>query len=545
MTALMIVDGAFGLRPARWPRSRSSDLNDLDCVLRGSDWSNPSTTGGPARDDRLHFTGPKGTVDAETGHRVGRREPRHHCPHSIKELRMLPRLALALTVLSLTATPASAQPPRAQQVAIMDSIAESPVIENRVAGLTVAVIRGNDTLLLDAYGMADLEWQIPMTVDAVFEIGSVTKQFTAAAILQLRDHGKLDLDADISQYLPEFDTQGRRIPVRRLLDHTSGMKGATEMESFRTIMTQDLPRDTLFDLIAAEPYDFPPGEAMIYNNSAYILLGHIIAKVSGKSYEEYVEQEIFAKLGMTRSSYCSNTDVVPRKARGYRLTREGMIQGSYTNHLWPYAAGSLCATVGDLLTWLDALHGGRVLSEASYREMITPGTLNDGTPVRYAMGLGTSDPRGRPAIGHGGAIGSGFLAHTMYYPNEDLSVVMLVNTAGNLSPAALATEMVDVLYPPARPAMQRFTGDAAPLVGTYSGPARGQAMTVTITVAANGIAAAAGDGRPAPLSWVDGWTFRRGPTQFITFERDGTDGPATVLRLDGGGSHYVLRRKAD
>jgi CubicO group peptidase (beta-lactamase class C family) len=459
---------------------------------------------------------------------------------------MLRPLAFAVTTLALAVAPASAQAARPQQIAAMDSIAGSPLVEGRVAGLAVGMVRGADTLIMKSYGMADLEWQIPLTVDAVFEIGSVTKQFTAAAILQLRDRGKLDLDADVTQYLPGFDTQGHRIPVRRLLDHTSGIKGATEMASFRTIMTQDLPRDTLLDLIAAEPFDFPPGDALIYNNSAYILLGHIIEKVSGKSYEEYVEQELFAKLGMTRSSYCSNTDVVPRKARGYRLSRDGLTQGAYTNHLWPFSAGSLCSTVGDLLTWLAALHGGRVLSDASYREMITPGTLNDGTRVRYAMGLGTSDPRGRPAIGHGGAIGSGFLAHTMYYPDENLFVVMLVNTAGNLSPAALATEMVDVLYPPARPEMKRFAGDPTPLLGTYAGPARGEPMKVTVSVGANGIAVAAGeDGQPAPLSWVEGWTFRRGPTQVITFQRQGNEGPATVLRLDGGGSHYVLRRQPD
>jgi CubicO group peptidase (beta-lactamase class C family) len=457
---------------------------------------------------------------------------------------MLRLPTLAVLGFASAAMPAAAQTSRAEQIAKMDSIAESPVLEGRVAGLAAAVVRGADTLLMKSYGVADLEWRIPMPVDAVFEIGSVTKQFTAAAILKLRDAGKLDLNADLSRYLPDFDTQRHRIPLRRLLDHTSGMKGATEMASFRTITTQELPRDTLLDLIAAEPFDFAPGEALIYNNSAYILLGHIIEKVSGKSYEEYVEGELFAKLGMTRSSYCSNTDVVPRKARGYRLTREGLAQGSYTNHLWPYSAGSLCSTVGDLVTWLRALHGGRVLPEASYREMITPRKLNDGTPVRYAMGLGLGDPRGRPAIGHGGGIGSGFVSHTMYYPAEDLVVVMLVNTAGNLSPAALATEMVDVLLPLSAMERKRFAGDAAPLVGTYSGPARGRPLTLTVTLTGNGLAIAGDGDAPAPLGWVEGWTFRRGPTQLITFERTGSDGAATIMRVDGGGSHYVLRRKA-
>jgi CubicO group peptidase (beta-lactamase class C family) len=456
---------------------------------------------------------------------------------------MLRRPVVAVLALASAAASAAGQTSRAEQIATMDSIAESPLVERRVAGLAVAVVRGADTLLMKSYGMADLDWQIPMPMDAVFEIGSVTKQFTAAAILKLRDKGKLDLDADLSRYLPDFDTQGHRIPVRRLLDHTSGMKGATEMASFRTITTQDLPRDTLLDLIAAEPFDFAPGEALIYNNSAYILLGHIIEKVSGMSYEDYVERELFAKLGMTRSSYCSNSDVVPRKARGYRLTQAGLTQGSYTNHLWPYSAGSLCSTVGDLVTWLRALHRGRVLPEASYREMITPATLNDGTPVRYAMGLGLLDPRGRPAIGHGGAIGSGFVSHTMYYPDEDLVVVMLVNTAGNLSPGALATEMVDVLLPRPATERKRFTGDAAPLVGSYSGPARGRPLTLTVTVSGTGLAVVAEGDRPAPLSWIDDWTFRRGATQIITFERAGSAGTATIMRVDDIGSHYVLRRK--
>ncbi|HUF13156.1 MAG TPA: serine hydrolase domain-containing protein, partial [Longimicrobiales bacterium] len=422
-----------------------------------------------------------------------------------------------------------------------DSIAESPLIEGRVAGIAVAVVRGADTLLMKSYGKGDLEWNAPLTDDAVFEIGSVTKQFTAAAILQLRDEGKIDLDADMAQYLPDFDTQDRRIPVRRLLDHTSGIRGITEMEEFASIVMESLPRDTLLDLVAAKPFDFEPGEALIYNNSAYILLGHIIEKVTGTSYEDYVEQQLFAPLGMHRSSYCSNTDVVPRRAHGYSLTPQGLVRASYNNHTWPFSAGSLCSTTGDLITWLRKLHGGEVLPEASYRDMITPGTLNDGTAVRYAMGVGVSpDPRGRASIGHGGGI-SGFVSDTRYYPEEDLYVVVLVNTTGNLSPAAIALEMVDVLLPPQPMARRAFEGDVAPLVGEYTGPTRGRISTATVTATANGLALSMNGGNAAPLSWVDDWTFSAG-TRIVTFEREGNSGPATFVRIDGGGSHYVMRR---
>lgn len=466
---------------------------------------------------------------------------------------------LAVTALSaLAAPPASAQMSRAERIAVMDSIAESPVIEGRVAGLAVAVVQGSDTLLFKSYGKADLEWDVPMADDAVFEIGSVTKQFTAAATLKLRDEGKLDLDADLTEYLPDYPTQGHRIPVRRLLDHTSGIKGATEIPAFHAIRVQDLPRDSLITIIAAEPFDFPPGEALIYNNSGYILLGHIIEKVTGTYYEEYVENELFAELGMDRSSYCSNTEVVPRRAHGYRLTDGGLVRREHVSHVWPYAAGSLCSTIGDLVTWLQALHGGRALPAPSYHDMITPVPLNDGTPVRYGMGLSRApDPRGRPAIYHGGGI-DGFVSDTRYYPDDDLFVVMLVNTAGNLSPAALATELVDVLLPRVQMEERTFEGDAEPLVGTYVGPARGQQLSVTVNRAGDGLAATLQGGREsrgvvrwrtlqseAPLSWVDDWTFSIGPVQIVTFERENGDGPATVVRLDGGSSHYVLRRQPD
>jgi len=450
----------------------------------------------------------------------------------------------AFAICALAPVRAAAQMSRAEQVATMDSIAASPVVEGRVAGLAVAVVHGADTLLLKSYGEADLEWDVPMAADAIFEIGSVTKQFTAAAVLQLRNEGKLDLDADITEYLPEYPTQGYRIPVRRLLDHTSGIKGYTEMAAFGEIRTRELPRDSLVAKIAAEPFDFAPGEALIYNNSGYFLLGLIIEKVSGVSYEEYVEKELFAKLGMDRSSYCSNREVMPRRAHGYQLTPDGLTRAPYVDHTWPYAAGSLCSTAGDLITWLRALHGRRVLPADTYDELITPGQLVDGTPVRYAMGLTRSpDPRGRPAIHHGGGI-PGFLSDTRYYPDDDLFVVVLVNTTGNLSPAALATELVDVLLPRPPIARRTFEGDPAPLVGTYSGPARGRPLTIRVTATDKGLAVTPNDGDATPLAWTDAWTFQLGG-QIVTFERSGDTGPATLLRIDSGGGHYVLRRQPD
>jgi CubicO group peptidase (beta-lactamase class C family) len=175
--------------------------------------------------------------------------------------------------------------------------------------------------------------------------------------------------------------------VRRLLDHTSGIKGATEIPGFGRLSRQTLPRDSLLPIIQSFPLEFEPGHALIYNNSAYILLGHIIEKVSGQSYEDYVEEHLFPLAGMDDSAYCSNTEVWTKRAHGYAPGQDGLQRAEYHDHTWPYSAGSLCSTVADLVSWNRALHGGRILSPEAYDMMIIPAPLEDSTPIRYAMGL--------------------------------------------------------------------------------------------------------------------------------------------------------------
>lgn len=454
------------------------------------------------------------------------------------------KVLLALLAAVATAAPGlHAQPSREALVRTLDSLAADPVQQGRAAGISVAVIRGRDTLLLKGYGKADLELDVPTPDGAVYAIGSVTKQFTAAAILQLRDAGKLDLDADITTYLPEFPTRGHRVTVRRLLDHTSGIKGLTEIAEFRTLYTSDLPRDSGLALIARQPFDFAPGEAMIYNNSGFWLLGLIIERVSGMAYEDHVEQQIFAPLGMTSSRYCDQLEVTPRRVHGYQMRPDGARRAPYFHYKWPYAAGSLCASAGDMVTWLHALHGGRVLSPRSYAEMTTAATLADGTRLRYAMGVAVGeDQRGHTLIGHGGAI-EGFGAYAGWYPDAELAVVVLINSQGPVNPSALAAELAAAILPAQpRQATQPFAGDASPLVGRYAGPSRGREMVVEITHSAEGLAASINGGASQPLPWVEGWTFRPGGT-ILTFTRDGTSGPATLLRFDQGGGYYMLRRQ--
>ena len=230
---------------------------------------------------------------------------------------------------------------RARIAAAVDSIVADALAGGRAAGMTVAVVRGRDTLVLKPYGRADLELDVPTPERAVYEIGSVTKQFTAAAILQLQEQGKLSLDDELGKYLPDFPTRGHRVTLRRLLDHTAGIKGYTELPEFRGLAMRKLPRDSLVALIAAQPFDFAPGEAMVYSNSGYFLLGLVIEKVSGLSYEEYVRRHLFEPAGMHDSRYCSERAIIPRRAHGYDMGPAGLLLKEYLDHTWPYAAGSL------------------------------------------------------------------------------------------------------------------------------------------------------------------------------------------------------------
>jgi CubicO group peptidase (beta-lactamase class C family) len=451
----------------------------------------------------------------------------------------------AAALLAMAASAAGAQPGRPLATRL-DSLAGSGVVENRAVGLVAAVVKGNDTLLYKGYGKANVEWDVPMPRDAVFELGSVTKQFTAVALLQLRDQGKLSLDDEITKWLPDFDTRGNRVTLRRLLDHTSGIVGLTEMPEFGTLVTNErFPRDSAYALIRRTPFQFRTGEAQIYNNSAFFLLGLVVEKASGMSYEDYVEKKIFEPLGMSRSMYCNSAENVPRRAHGYMVAANRAVRRARTNvHTWPFSAGSLCSTAGDMVTWVRALHGGKVLSPASYAEFITPSKLNDGTPLRYSMGVQVGpDPSGHRYIGHGGAI-AGFTTEVGWYPDAQMAVVVLQNTNGTLDPSAVAGELArEVLGWTPPPAPRPFAGDAAPLVGRYVGQGRGRDMVIEVTQTPQGPAFAA-DGSPArPVPWVEGLTFRQG-SRIMTFRRaNGDSGPVTELRVSTPAAYMILKKQ--
>jgi D-alanyl-D-alanine carboxypeptidase len=422
----------------------------------------------------------------------------------------------------------------------LDSIAGGEVRANRSVGIVAAAFRGKDKLLLEAYGKADVEGNAPMTVGTMIPIGSVTKQFTAAAILQLRDQGKVSLDDDVTKWLPELNTGGNRITLRHILAHTAGIADLGDMQELRAsklMWNATLTRDSVYKVISRYPPTFPAGTMQIYSNTGYWLLGRIVEKASGVTYEEYIEKRIFAPLGMSRSMYCDNSKQVPNRANGYNIRNGATSRVPDIVHTVTY--GGICSTAGDMITWLQALHGGKVLSPKSYAELIAPAKLNDGTSLRYGMGtVVAEDSHGLRYIGHNGG-GFGFSSEARWYPDAQLAVVILTNSEPDA--ITVATEgIAAAVLPPPRAAGQ-FTGDPSPLLGKYKGRGHGGDMVVLVTQAAQGVMFSI-NGQPAEtLPWIESLTFRKRDV-LLSFRAGPAGDRAAALRFDTGGDHFILKR---
>jgi CubicO group peptidase (beta-lactamase class C family) len=313
----------------------------------------------------------------------------------------------------------------------------------------------------------------------------VTKQFTAAAILKLVDAKKLSLDDDFTKYL-EFDTKGRKITIAQLLDHTSGLAQAESKEEFMQMTFDEFPQKLMVQLV--EPKDFlhEPGEALIYNNTAFVFLGLIIEKVTGKPYEDYLQEVFFDPLDMSNTSYTSNTKVTKNKVSGYGYTPKGLQQNGYLNYDIPYSAGALSSTTEDLLKWMRALHTGKVLSDPMYQSMINPNKLNDGTTVSYAKGLFNFSNYGHQEIGHDGG-GFGFLSDTRYFPDDDLYVISLVNNTGPRGGSFFADKITWKLLDKKEYKKVAVDVDTKSIQGVYKGQARDTIQSLEIKSIDNGI----------------------------------------------------------
>ena len=278
------------------------------------------------------------------------------------------------------------------------------------------------------FGMANMEWKIPNQPDTKFRIGSITKQFTAAIILQMVDEGKIKLDGKLSDYLPDYrkDTGGR-VTIHQLLNHTSGIPSYTgNPEFFPKLSRNPLTVPEFVKTLASGDLEFEPGSKFAYNNSGYTLLGAIIEKISGKSYEAVLTERILKPLGMTNTGYDHHATLLEKRASGYQKTPAGFVNAPYLDMSLPYAAGSIYSTVGDLYKWEQALHEGSIISAESRKLMFTPGLADYGYGVGiFVRPLATSDQKIK-LISHSGGI-NGFNSVMTRAVDSGRTVIILDN----------------------------------------------------------------------------------------------------------------------
>jgi D-alanyl-D-alanine carboxypeptidase len=374
---------------------------------------------------------------------------------------------------SVLATPrgVSAQQSRGGGVAdAVDAISVAALTELRLPSLSIVIARGSHVVLAKAYGLADVENDVPASERTVYRIGSITKQFTTAAILRLAEQGKLSLDDEISRYVPSLLRRGRRVSIGQLLNHTSGLRSFTAIPAFASKERLDLNDDELLGVFQNEVVDFEPGTNFLYNNSAYYLLAMVIERLSGRAYRDYMREEVFVPLGLADTRACDDQQLIPHRARGYTFSGGGLQNAPFISMAPPKGGGNLCSTAMDLVKWSQALAEGRVISRESYRLMTEPGALQDGRRVAYGLGLFLSTLRGRPEISHGGGI-VGFTGFLAVYPADDLTVVTLTNSdTAHLDDGHLARRLVGAVLEPPRPESPDASVDAAALdrfVGTY------------------------------------------------------------------------------
>ncbi|HEX6943730.1 MAG TPA: serine hydrolase domain-containing protein [Gemmatimonadaceae bacterium] len=314
---------------------------------------------------------------------------------------------------------------KAEVAARVDSMAKAYMAEKAPASMSIAISRGSETLIESAWGVADITTARPVTPASVYKIGSVSKQFTAVLLLKQVERGNLALSDSIGRYLTTgLRPEWRPLTIELLLNHTAGMQNDLKREGRPE---EEVSADTMIAWAARDTMRFAPGTRYAYSNVGYLLLGALVEKVYGKPYSEAVRDEIARPLGLRTLGWCTEPGKDSMVTRGHQYLGPGKLEPSpYAHPSKSLGAGGLCSSAGDLAAWNRALHGGRVLSPASYAAMITP----RGASKAYGFGLQTTITAwGAPAIYHLGGI-MGFSAENAWFPAESLSVTILYNSQG-------------------------------------------------------------------------------------------------------------------
>lgn len=409
-------------------------------------------------------------------------------------------------------------PPRAFEALV------GPHFMAQGAGAAICVMREGRVVYAQGFGLASRELKVPNTPALTFRIGSVTKQFTAAAVLALSEAGKVDLEAPIGSYVKDLPEAWRAVTVRQLLNHTGGIPSYTEALSFPVRMREDLPGLKLLQAhVWNKPLDFAPGTDWHYSNSGYYLLGLLIEQASGTSYGAYLETRFFKPLGLSHTRYGSEKDFLPGLATGYA---EDGNPAAYLSMDQPFAAGALVSTAEDLARWTLALHAGKVVNPDSLRLMTSPTRTTDGREHPYGFGLGFRTVQGRRLVGHNGGI-NGFTSLVEADPARRTVAVLLFNQEHpGVGPEYLSRRLLalaqgtpvrepkPVKLPPAK---------LAPLVGTYQ-HAEGPRRIIALNQGA--LTSQVGGGR----------VYRLAPLSERTFQLVGQD---VQLRFEAAGDRVL------
>lgn len=439
--------------------------------------------------------------------------------------------------------PAPGSKPRAALIRSLDSIITAEMTARRWPSVAVMLVRGTDTILHKGYGQADVELGVPARADGVYWIGSVTKQFVTAAVMRLAERGAVSLDDSVGRWVPTVPWWWRGMTLREMMWHTSGIPSYTGAP--RAGMALVAPRmavDSTLALVRDLPPDFARGTQMLYNNTGYILLGQVVEAARKQPLGDALREELFAPLGLASLHYCSVERLTPGRVTGYNRQGDTVRRAVLW---WPdmaAGAGALCGTVADLVKWSQALHGGRVLSPASYAAFTAPGRLADGTPLRYGMGVLLTDVANRRAIQHTGGI-AGFTTWLAHLPDDSIHVAMTVNLfVGSERPSLAGFKVVERVL-----GQRPLVGMALPsetlrreLAGRYADGPR----AAVVTDSAGALTAALLGGAPQPLVYKGTFGDRERFTTAdgIVVEAERTGGAITRLRVDGG-SYYLLLAK--
>ncbi len=354
------------------------------------------------------------------------------------------RNIFALLVLLLVSFAAPAQQLQEPPAAAVDQVF-ADVAKSGSPGCALAVARDGKLLYAKGYGLANIEQNVPITVDSVFDIGSTSKQFSAASILLLEKQGKLSVNDDVRKYIPELPTYGKPITILNLLNHTSGLRDYLALFELSGVNIDSVTTDdeALALIVRQKALDFDPGSEWLYSNSGFFLLSTIVKRVSGQSLREFAAANIFQPLAMTHTVYRdSHTLLIPNRALAYDPVEKSAEFTLDVSYFEQTGDGAVHTTVSDLLKWDENFYTAQVGGKPFLVELQTPGTLTGGKPLDYAKGLFIQPYRGLPTVRHGGSWG-GYRAELLRFPEQHFSVVCLCNRADS-NPESRADRVADI-----------------------------------------------------------------------------------------------------